>query len=89
MAGKTSKLYTVGPATQFIRHMKDKVNYWPGQTFKLDHVATDAVKKMLTRGDVVDVTGKTPEQIGEIIGKYPGFSPAQVLAAMRRAAQGG
>jgi hypothetical protein len=35
------------------------------------------------------VTGKTAKQIGEIVGKYPGISASQVLAAMRRAAEDG
>lgn len=83
------KVYTVGPNTQFIRHMKDKVNYWPGQTFDLDHVNTEAVKLMLARGDVVDVTSKTDEQIGKIVKGYPGITPAQIATALRRLSDSG
>jgi hypothetical protein len=84
---KAGKIYTVGPTVQHIQHRADRVNYWPGQTFKLDHLSADTVESFLERGLVVDVTGKTAKQIGEIVGKYPGFSAVQVLAAMRRAAE--
>jgi hypothetical protein len=89
MAEKKQHLYTVGPATQHIQHRADRVNYWPGQTFNLDHLSAEVVKGMLANGDVVDVTGKTAEQIAEIVSKYPGISHEQVLAAMRKMAKNG
>jgi hypothetical protein len=80
---KTERLFTVGPGTQFIFHRKDRRNYWWGQTFALDHLTEAETKNLIDKGAVVDVTGKTDEEIAAIVAGYNPFTVAQVKAAMQ------
>lgn len=53
MAAK--KLYTVGPNAGYVGHKVDKKNYFPGETFNLDHLDAETIKKMIASGAVVEV----------------------------------
>lgn len=81
--------FMVGPnGGQYIGHSVDKKNYYRGQKFGLDHLSKEQKEKLLSDGKVVDVTGKTPKQINDIIAKYPSITASDIQAAMRRVANG-
>lgn len=83
MAAKEDRRFTVGPGTQFIFHRKDRRNYWPGQTFILDHLTADEIKRLEVKGATVDVTGKSEDDIAAMVAAYKPFTAAQIKAAMQ------
>lgn len=82
------KVYTVGHGTQYIGHSRDKRNYFPGQTFDLDHLNEAQVKDLLSKNAVADVTGISAEKISELVAGYKLFTQEEVLQRAREAADG-
>lgn len=80
------RVFTVGPNTQFIGHTKDKVNYYPGQTFGLDHLDEEMQEILIARGAVADVTGMKPDAIKKMVAEYKKFTQAEIAEKLREVA---
>jgi len=91
MAKKKDKqrLFTVGPGTQHVQHSRDRKNYWPGQTFDLDHLDEATQQMLVDKGAVVDVTSKSQEDIDRMVKLYPQWTWGDVVKAIEEAANSG